>query len=30
MTKIKASLTLKILIDSNRINLDATEWVELE
>jgi hypothetical protein len=28
MTKIKSSSALKTVIDTNRINLDTTEWVE--
>ena len=28
MTKSKPSSALKTLIDTNRINLDTTEWVE--
>lgn len=28
MTKFKASAALKTIIDTNRINLDTTEWVE--
>ena len=28
MTKSKSSSALKTLIDTNRINLDTTEWVE--
>lgn len=28
MTKAKASSTLRTLIDSNRINLNATQWIE--
>ena len=28
MTKTKSSSALKTVIDTNRINLDTTEWVE--